>query len=114
MLRAENGKSAPRPDRDPLVRGGFTDGVHEFWVHALGAESQDAFQVCANGNRADIVLIVSGLRSGPVHATWGEGWRSRSAEWRAWAKDCAAHVFDNGSLLKERQAGMGKVRFCDG
>jgi hypothetical protein len=116
MVRAENGKPSPVPNRDPLARGGFTDGSHEFWVYALSAESPDAFQVCADGSQTDIVLIVSGLNSGLVHATWGEGWRTRSREWREWAKDCAAHVFDNGSLLKERQPGVvaGKVRFCDG
>ncbi|MBO3731340.1 hypothetical protein [Glycomyces niveus] len=114
MLRAENGKSAPSPNPDLLVRGGFTDEVDGFWVYALSAASPDAFQVCANGNQADIVLIVSGLHSGLIHATWGEGWRSRSVEWREWAKGCAMHVFANGSLLKEPQTGARKVRFCDG
>jgi hypothetical protein len=116
MERAENWKPSPAPNRDPLARGGFTDGSHEFWVYALSAESPDAFQVCADGSQTDIVLIVSGLNSGLVHATWGEGWRTRSREWREWAKDCAAHVFDNGSLLREHQprVAAGKVRFCDG
>ncbi|WP_205323929.1 hypothetical protein [Glycomyces sp. YM15] len=116
MLRAENGKPSPGPKPDPLVRGGFTDGVNEFWVYASSLVAPDSLQVCANGNRADLVLIVSGLNTGIDHATWGDEWRSRSPEWRAWLKDCAAHVFDNGSLLKERQTDTRarKVRFCDG
>lgn len=64
----------------------------------------------------DLVLIVSGLNTGIDHATWGDGWCTRSPDWRAWLKDCAAQVFDNGSLLPERQTDTRarKVRFCDG
>jgi hypothetical protein len=94
---------------DPLARGGFTDGSHEFWVYATTAEAPDSFQVAADGNRADIVVIVSGLNSGFLHTTWGDEWRNRSVEWQEWAKNCAFHVFDNGSLLTE-----SKARFCNG
>jgi hypothetical protein len=112
MLRAENRKANP----DPLARGGFTDGANEFWVYASSEVAPDSFQVCANGNRADIVLIASGLNTGAMHSTWGAEWRARPLDWRGWAKNCAFHVFENGSLLRESRAGtaQGKVRFCNG
>lgn len=114
MLRAENGKPSPGPKPDPLSRGGFTDGVNEFWVYASSPVAPDSLQVCANGNRADLVLIVSGVNTGWVHATWGDEWRTRPPEWRDWLKRCAEHVFDNGSLLKERQPAARAARFRNG
>lgn len=102
-------KEAQSRKSDPLARGGFTDGTHEFWVYATTADAPDSFQVAADGNRADIVMVVSGLNTGVQHATWGDEWRSRSAEWQEWAKSCAFHVFDKGSLLAEP-----RTRFCDG
>lgn len=116
---------------DPLVRGGFTDGRREFTVCASGPVAPDSFQVFANGNRADIVMIVSGLNSGDLHATWGDEWRASTAEWREWARTCAFHVFENGSLIpasdcrpkpnrapdgagRRSNVAGGEVKFCDG
>ncbi|RRS00486.1 hypothetical protein [Glycomyces terrestris] len=102
----------PRPNAaapDPLERGGFGDGSNRYTVYASSAEVPDSFQVCANGNRADLVLIVSGLTSQNLHATWGDEWRNRTAEWREWARATAFHVFYNGSPQPQAQ-----TRFCDG
>ncbi|THV28379.1 hypothetical protein [Glycomyces paridis] len=81
-------------------------------MSASSAVAPDSFQVFASENRADIVLIVSGLNTGDLHATWGEEWRTRTVEWQAWARECAFHVFHNGSLMKERV--VKGARFCDG
>lgn len=100
------GAAAPA---DPLERGRFADGGHRFTVCASSAVVPDSFQVYADGNRADLVVIVSGLNTGDLHATWGDEWRSRSAAWKEWARSTAFHVFYNGS-----HSDPGAARFCDG
>jgi hypothetical protein len=94
---------------DPLERGRFSDGTHRFTVYASSPIVPDSFQVCANGNRADLVLIVSGLTTQNLHATWGDEWRNRSGEWRDWTRSTAFHVFHNGS-----QPGPARTGFCNG
>jgi hypothetical protein len=128
----------PEP-RDSLVRGGFTDNHTDFTVRASSATAPDSFQVIANGNWADIVLIVSGLNSGQLHATWGDGWRVFNPEWKLWVEDAAFKVFYNADLAAgqpdhagdrgrnadstgrhdavrndRRDGGLGPVRFCNG
>jgi len=88
---------------DPLKRGRFSDGHTEFTVHASSITTPDSFQVNANGNRADIVLIVSGLNSGHLHATWGKGWRSFAPDWKMWVEDAAFKVFYNGHSFDNRK-----------
>lgn len=110
---------------DPLERGQFTDGHSRFNVRASSAEAPDSFQVYANGNCADLVLIVSGLTSGNLHATWGHGWRAFAPEWKVWLEDTAFKIFYNGSRFGEERPApsdrteqpapwLGKVRFCEG
>jgi hypothetical protein len=55
------------------------------------------------------VVIVSGLASWNLRATWGDGWRSAGAEWKSWCKDQAFMVFYNG-----RPPASGSVRVCNG
>ena len=105
-----------QPDpREPLVRGDFSDGHTNFTVRASNITAPDSFQVSANRNAADIVLIVSGLNSGRLHATWGDGWRSFAPDWKVWIEDAAFKVFYNGDLVNDRRdGGLGSVRFCNG
>ncbi|HEU5128986.1 MAG TPA: hypothetical protein VFU12_13430 [Glycomyces sp.] len=90
------------PRRAELERGSFTDGTHVYTVHASGPHAPDSFQV-HTGEAHDIVLVVSGLNSGDLKATWGPGWRSAPAPWREWAEAQAFMVFYNG-----------EIRHCDG
>ena len=101
---------------DPLERGRFSDGHTDFTVCASSAAAPDSFQVFANRNRADIVLIVSGLNSGNLHATWGQGWRTFTPEWKVWVEDAAFTVFYNGHQIGNRpnEGGLGTVKSCDG
>ncbi|SDD04113.1 hypothetical protein [Glycomyces harbinensis] len=110
----------PEP-RDPLVRGEFSDGHTKFAVRASTSSAPDSFQVSADGNCADLVLIVSGLNSGHLHATWGNGWRTFAPDWKVWVEDAAFKVFYNGHAIDNRtnrdngrEGGLGTVRFCDG
>lgn len=101
--------STRRVTIDPLYRGRFSDGQRHFTVRASSAEAPDSFQVYAGAEPADIVVVVSGLVSWNLRATWGDGWRSASDEWKAWLKDQAFMVFYNG-----RPPEAGKVRVCNG
>ncbi len=99
--------TAPDAVPDPLVRGRFSDGQRQFTVRA--SRAPDSFQVFSGANRADVVVIVSGLASWNLRATWGDGWRSSSEEWKSWFKDQAFMVFYDG-----RPPTLGKVRVCNG
>lgn len=81
-----------------IERGGFTDGRNTFTVRTSPLPAPDSFQVSANNNAADLVLIVSGLSTGDRHATWGPEWRPFAPEWKAWVEDTAFTVFRNGSV----------------
>jgi hypothetical protein len=110
---SDRSRTAPAPD--PLERGQFSDGHTEFTVRASSADAPDSFQVSANGNHADLVLIVSGLISGQLHATWGRGWRIFNPEWKAWVEDAAFKVFYTGHHIADRPGpGTGSVHFCNG
>lgn len=99
---------------DALVRGRFSDGHTDFTVRASSAVAPDSFQVSANRNSADIVLIVSGLNSGRLHATWGQGWRTFAPDWKVWVEDAAFKVFYTGRFIANRPDHGGTVRFCNG
>lgn len=101
--------TAPHAVPDPLERGRFSDGQRHFTVRASSVDAPDSFQVYANGNAADVVVVVSGLASWRLRATWGDGWRAASAEWKAWCKDQAFMVFYNG-----RPPATGNARVCNG
>ncbi|HEU5129279.1 MAG TPA: hypothetical protein VFU12_14935 [Glycomyces sp.] len=58
---------------------------------------------------SEIVLVVSGLNSGALKATWGPGWITASEEWRQWCEAEAFMVFYNGT-----KAAVGRVRVCNG
>ncbi|THV30675.1 hypothetical protein [Glycomyces paridis] len=93
------GGANPDPARVPsLERGTFTDGRHNFGVRASSANSPDSFQVYTGDSR-DIVLIISGLNSGELKATWGPEWRSMGAEWKSWAEESAFRVFYSGHRI---------------
>jgi len=106
-----------KPATMPLERGQFTDGHTTFAVRASSSVAPDSFQVSADNNLADIVLIVSGLNTGNLHATWGQGWRVFAPDWKAWIEEAAFKVFYNGRNITDRPGpddAPGKVRFCNG
>lgn len=104
----------PEP-RDSSVRGNFSDSTTRFTVLASSATAPDSFQVSANGNWADIVLIVSGINTGHLHSTWGDGWRTFNPEWKIWVEDTAFKVFYKvGQPNQDHNGGLGPVRFCNG
>jgi hypothetical protein len=116
-----NRSSKPKPESaqtvsDPLERGQFSDGRRIFVVRASSAEAPDSFQVHAKANQADVILVVSGLNSGNLHATWSDEWRSTSPEWREWARNNAFKAFHTVRTAEGTQLGNGpgEFRFCRG
>ena len=106
--------NSPDP-RDSLVRGDFSDGHTKFRVRASSGVAPDSFQVSADDNPADLVLIVSGINTGHLHATWGDGWRAFAPDWKVWVEDAAFQVFYNGRHIVNRpEGGLGTVKFCNG
>jgi len=104
-------KPSPSPV-DPLERGRFSDGRRTFVVCASSITAPDSFQVYTKGNRADLILIVSGLTTHDLHATWSAEWRALPEEWREWARVNAFRVFH--SVRTTEPARSRGVRFCDG
>ncbi|MEU6248827.1 hypothetical protein [Glycomyces sp. NPDC047010] len=98
---------------DALVRGRFSDGHTDFTVRASGPVAPDSFQVSVTRNPADLVLIVSGINSGNLHATWGQEWRTFAPDWKVWVEDAAFKVFYTGHRIEDRRNG-GDVRHCNG
>ncbi|MEU6858629.1 hypothetical protein AB0B28_07130 [Glycomyces sp. NPDC046736] len=94
------------------MRGTFGDQQQHFTVRASSETAPDSFHVSVADNPADLVLIVSGLTTGHLHATWGEGWRAFAPEWKAWFEDCAFGIFYNGRVAGRPRP--GQVRFCEG
>jgi hypothetical protein len=74
-----------------LERGEFSDSLRSYKVRVSGTDAPDSFQVYT-GQREDIVLIVSGLNSGDLKATWGPDWRGAEEEWKVWVEECAFSV----------------------
>jgi hypothetical protein len=96
---------------DPLERGSFHDDYRSYKVRASSADAPDSFQVLT-GQGDDIVLIVSGLNSGDLKATWGPFWRSFKPQWKVWVEDSAFRVFYSGRTALTTTPPM--VKFCDG
>jgi hypothetical protein len=94
-----------------LERGRFRDNYRTYNVRASSVDAPDSFQVCT-GAGEDIVLIVSGLNSGELKATWGPFWRSFEPDWKLWVEDSAFRVFYSGRV--EVASAPPTIKFCDG
>lgn len=112
-----NRAAKPKPQNtdsgpDPLERGQFGDGRRVFVVRASTTDAPDSFQVHTKGSQSDVILVVSGLNSGNLHATWSEEWRTSTPEWREWARTNAFKAFHTVNSTKP--AKPAKIRFCRG
>jgi len=88
-------------DPTSLVRGMFHDDLRQYKVRVSSPDAPDSFQV-TTGEREDIVLIISGLNSGDLKATWGPFWRSHKPNWRIWIEESAFRVFYSGKHFGNR------------
>jgi len=109
MMNSPKPAGSTKPDG--LERGSFHDDYRTYLVRASSADAPDSFQVLT-GNNEDIVLIVSGLNSGELKATWGPFWRSFKPTWKVWVEESAFRVF-----YSQRQpiaSAPVSWRFCEG
>ncbi|MCD0442258.1 hypothetical protein LO763_01285 [Glycomyces sp. A-F 0318] len=89
------------PDPISLERGAFHDDLRQYKVRVSSADAPDSFQV-TTGEREDLVLVISGLNSGDLKATWGPFWRSHKPSWKIWVEESAFRVFYSGCRLGSR------------
>lgn len=94
-------------DTSELTRGSFRDDYRTYTVRASSAVAPDSFQVIT-GKGEDIVLVVSGLNSGDLKATWGQFWKRLKPHDQIWLEEQAFRVF-----YRDRRI-TGSVRFCEG
>ncbi|SDL33770.1 hypothetical protein SAMN05216298_3488 [Glycomyces sambucus] len=97
-------------DTTELVRGSFRDDYRTYTVRASSAHAPDSFQVIAGG-RDDIVLIITGLNSGDLKATWGQYWARLKPQDKIWLEEQAFRVFYRGRRVVDTAA---PTRFCNG
>lgn len=97
--------------------GSFSDGAGStFHVFASSSYAPGALFVHYESNRADAVLIVTGLSSGNPRASWGPHWRATARPWQRWCQEAALHVFYNGGEATQaaQATATGRARVCDG
>jgi hypothetical protein len=94
-----------------LERGSFHDDYRTYRVRASSADAPDSFQVLT-GDGDDIVLIVSGINSGELKATWGPFWRSFKPAWKIWVEESAFRAFHRART--PMPSAPTSIRFCDG
>ncbi|GAB4008858.1 hypothetical protein GCM10029992_66360 [Glycomyces albus] len=95
-INEQTGHRPRRAERGKSGAGSFSDGVRTFTVRASGPSAPDSLNVYADGNRSEVVLVISGLNTGELRATWGPQWRTASESWRDWFEANAFMVFYNG------------------
>jgi hypothetical protein len=83
-------------------RGSFDMDGSLFDVCASSAFAPEAMRVYPAGDRSVIALVVSGLNSGELKASWGSGWGAYPEEWRDDFEERAYRAY------------VSRVRVCNG
>ncbi|WP_026924561.1 hypothetical protein [Glycomyces arizonensis] len=91
-----------------VERGRFRDRRSEFVVCSTEADASDSLRVYEGQNRTDLVLVITGICSGDLKASWGRQWRTASDEWREWMEAKAFMAFYTGRTPRRT------VRTCNG
>jgi len=89
-------------DTTEVQRGSFEKDGTRFDVCASSALAPEAMRVYQAGDRSVIALVVSGLNSGEMKASWGSGWGAYPEEWRDDFEERAYRAY------------VSRVRFCNG
>ncbi|RRS01610.1 hypothetical protein [Glycomyces terrestris] len=96
------------PGSGPPIRGTFEDEYRTYTVQASSAVAPDSFQVLTGPRNDDVVLVVSGLNSGDLKATWGSYWSRLKPHAKIWVEEQAFRIFYRARISAEA------ARFCDG
>jgi len=89
-------------DTTEVQRGSFDKDGSRFDVCASSALAPEAMRVYPAGDRSVIALVVSGLNSGDLKASWGAGWDAYPLEWREDFEERAYRAY------------VSRVRVCNG
>jgi hypothetical protein len=103
---------AGRPHSGSLDRGTFRDQYRTYTVRVSSADAPDSFQVITGPQGDDVVLVVSGINSGDLKATWGRFWSGLKPQAKIWVEEQAFRVFYSGHRIIA--SAPGSVRFCEG
>jgi len=106
--------AAGNSGRHPLDRGSFRDDYRSYTVRASSADAPDSFQVITGDRGDDVVLIVSGLTTGNLKATWGRFWSGLKPQSKIWVEEQAYRIFYSGHRIIATAPVSASVRFCDG
>ncbi|THV23603.1 hypothetical protein [Glycomyces paridis] len=103
-----NPNAAGSTARNALERGTFRDDYRTYTVRASSASAPDSFQVLTGERKDDVVLVVSGLNSGELKATWGPFWNGLKSNAKIWIEEQAFRtVYSVRRATAAAQAGAG-------
>ncbi|WP_030154658.1 hypothetical protein [Glycomyces sp. NRRL B-16210] len=108
--------AAGNSGRNPLERGTFRDDYRTYTVRASSANAPDSFQVLTGERGDDVVLVVSGLNSGELKATWGRYWAGLKPHSKIWIEEQAFRTVYSGHRITASAPvpDSGSVRYCNG
>lgn len=98
-----------------VQRGSFTKDGRTFDVYASSAHAPDTMRVYPADAHGSIVLIVSGLNSRNMKASWGLPWRDFAEAWRDDFEERAYRAYVSRSDAPRPTArATAMVRVCEG
>lgn len=96
-------------------RGSFDFNGAEFEVFASSADAPESMRVYPVGRHDSLVLVVSGLNSGDLKASWGMPWSEHPQEWRDSFEERSYRTYINrGADTGPTVRATAKVRVCNG
>jgi hypothetical protein len=96
-------------------RGSFAKDGLWFDVCASSAVAPEAMRVYQSGDRSTIALVVSGLNSGDLKASWGAGWDAYPREWRDDFEELAYRAYVSRDARPRPTPRSNRVvRVCNG
>jgi len=105
-----NENQAGRLEAESLNRGTFQDQYRTYTVRVSSADAPDSFQVITGARGDDVVLVVSGINSGELKATWGRFWSGLKPQSKIWIEEQAFRVYYRHRI----DSAPISWRFCNG
>lgn len=98
-----------------VQRGSFAKDGRTFDVYASSAHAPDTMRVYPADAHGSIVLIVSGLNSRSMKASWGLPWRGFAEEWRDDFEERAYRAYvSRANVQRPTVRATATVRVCEG
>jgi hypothetical protein len=98
-----------------VQRGSFIKDERMFNIYASSAHAPDTMRVYPADAYGSIVLIMSGLNSRNMKASWGLPWRGFAEEWRDDFEERAYRAYVSRAVAPRPTArATATVRVCEG